>query len=354
MHRTPGPSAFRIFVLTLLILVSSVARAQDGSDLVNFMQAGEEDASKLMNAYVNPVIEGLSYGFNGGWFSTGKAHKSFGFDIGVSANAVFIPTSKNYFDPGKLGLTTLTGFTSEAPNGLAPTVVGPDYGTTYTGSIDTNDDGTPDRSYSFKGPKGLDFKDAIKISGVLAPTAQVGIGIYKNTDLKVRWMPEVEVESSKLKLIGFGVMHDIKQHIPGMKLLTFDLSLLAAFTKIQGETGMQGVFNPEAGDTSPQRMYFDMNAWLMEAIISKKLSFVTFYGGVGYNAVKSTANVEGSYDIFDDGTLILTDPVNLDFKNNSFRLTGGMRLKMSIFYLSADYTLQEYSTVSVGFGVSVK
>jgi len=349
---------FKRIALVLFTVVPSLVRAQDGNDMVNFLQAGSNDASKLTQAYLNPVIEGLSYGFNGGWFSTAKAHKSFGFDFGVSANAVFIPSSKNYFDPNKLNLETATLSYTEAPNGKAPTIVGPSYETTYTGSVsvDTDGDGTPDetRGYEFDGPQGLDFEEAIKISGVLAPTAQLGIGIYKNTDLKIRWMPEVEVGSSKIKLFGLGVMHDIKQHIPGLKLLMFDLSVLAAYTKIQGETGMEGAFAPEAGDTRPQKLNYEMNAWLMEAIISKKLSFVTFYGGVGYNAVKSTADVTGSYDIFDDGTLILNNPVSLDFKNNSFRLTGGMRLKMAIFYLSADYTLQEYSTVSVGFGVSVK
>lgn len=345
--------SIRHFILTLLIALPALVNAQDGSDLVNFLQAGEEDASKLMKAYLNPVVEGLSYGFNGGWYSTGKAHKSLGFDIGVSANAVFIPSSKNYFDPSTLGLKALTGFTSEAPNGLAPTIVGPAYGTTYTGSYDLDGDGTAE-SINIDGPEGLDFEEKIKISGVLAPTAQVGIGIYKNTDLKIRWMPEVESGSTKMKLIGFGAMHDIKQHIPGLKLLTFDLSVLLAYTNIQGSTGMEGVFDPATDDTSPQKMDYEMNAWLIQAIISKKLAFVTFYGGVGYNAVKSKADVTGTYDLFNDGSVILTDPVSLDFKNNSMRLTGGMRLKMAIFYLSADYTLQEYNTVSVGFGVSVK
>jgi len=343
----------RTFILTLLIALPAMGQAQDGSDLVNFLQAGEEDASKLMNAYLNPMVEGLSYGFNGGWFTTAKAHKSFGFDISISANAVFIPSSKNYFDPAKLELKALTGFTSDAPNGLAPTVVGPDYQTTYTGSYDLDGDGE-NESISFDGPAGLDLEENIKISGVLAPTAQVGIGIYKNTDLKIRWMPEVGSGNTKVKLIGFGAMHDIKQHIPGLKLALFDLSLLLAYTKIQGTTGMAGVFDPAANDNSPQKMDFEMNAWLIQAIISKKLSVVTFYGGVGYNAVKSSADVTGTYDIFNDGSIILSDPVNLDFKNNSMRLTGGMRLKMAIFYLSADYTLQEYSTVSVGFGVTVK
>ena len=53
--------SIRNFILTLLVALPALANAQDGSDLVNFLQAGEEDASKLMNAYLNPVVEGLSY-----------------------------------------------------------------------------------------------------------------------------------------------------------------------------------------------------------------------------------------------------------------------------------------------------
>ncbi len=79
--------------------------AQDENDMVNFLEAGSQDASKLMNAYLNPMIEGLSYGFNGGWYTTAKAHKTLGFDIGVSLNAVFIPSSKNYFSPESLNLS---------------------------------------------------------------------------------------------------------------------------------------------------------------------------------------------------------------------------------------------------------
>ena len=61
-----------------------ITNGQDENDIVNFLEAGPQDASKLMNAYLNPMIEGLSYGFNGGWYTTAKAHKTLGFDIGFS------------------------------------------------------------------------------------------------------------------------------------------------------------------------------------------------------------------------------------------------------------------------------
>ena len=153
----------RILVL-LLFSVPVLSHGQSEAELVNFLSAGKDDASKLMNAYLNPVVEGLSYGFNGGWFHTAKAHKSLGFDLGVSVNAVFIPSSKNYFDPANLGLqnTSLVDPTS----GKAPTIIGPSDATTYETSLDIDGDGVPDQTLSIDGPQGVDFKENFKVSGV--------------------------------------------------------------------------------------------------------------------------------------------------------------------------------------------
>jgi hypothetical protein len=343
----------RIFVV-LLIAAPGWSFAQNESDLINFLEAGKNDASKLMGAYLNPMIEGLSYSFNGGWYHTAKAHNTLGFDIGLSANAVFLPSSKNYFTPSTLGLqnTILINPTT----GKAPTVVGPSEPSTYQSAIDTNSDGIPDQSFTFSGPEGLDFKENIKVSGVLAPTVQLGIGIIKNTDLKIRWMPEVEAGSSKVKLLGFGLLHDVKQHIPGIKTLPFDLSV--AFTKIQGSTSTEGEFNKPQNDQRQQLLDYSMNAWLFQALISKKISVITFYGGIGYNTINTTSDLTGSYVMVDDPSgnndFVLKDPVSLQFKNNSFKLTAGVRLKLGPIYLNGDYSIQEYNTLSVGLGVAVR
>jgi hypothetical protein len=335
-------------LLAVGICIPLWTQAQNENDLTQFLYAGPADASKLMNGYLNPVIEGLSYGFNAGWYSTAKAHKSLGFDLGVSINAVFIPSSKNFFDPKSLGLETITDFSSTASNGLAPTIAGPEEETTYTVPTTPN---SPD--INFNGPQGLDFKQNLKVSGVLAPTAQLGIGVYKNTDIKIRWMPEVESGSTKIKLFGVGLMHDIKQHIPGMKLLPFDLSVLVAYTNIKGSSAMENTFDKPADDQRPQKIDFNMDAWLFQALISKKIAVITFYGGIGYNTIKTTSDVTGSY-VIPELQSVLKDPVSLDFKNKSMRLTAGVRLNLGPIYLNGDYTLQEYSTVSVGLGATVR
>ena len=187
---------FRTFIVCIMMTLPNTVTAQDENDIVNFLASGQRDASKLMNAYLNPAIEGLSYGFNGGCYTTAKAHKSFGFDIGVTVNAVFISKSRNYFSPNSLGLENITSVISTAPNGMAPTIMGPAHRTTYT----VDSDGNGQSEGSFEGPNGVDFQENLKINGVLAPTAQIGIGIYKNTDLKIRFMPEVKTGSSKISL----------------------------------------------------------------------------------------------------------------------------------------------------------
>jgi hypothetical protein len=342
----------RVF-LALFVSAPTLMYAQSEAELINFLDAGRSDASKLMSAYLNPMVEGLSYSFNGGWYHTAKAHNSLGFDFGVSVNAVFVPKSKNYFTPSSLGLqnTTLISPTS----GKAPTVMGPSDPTTYQTSADINGDGTIDQIVTIDGPEGVDFKENFKVSGVVAPTAQLGIGIYKNTDLKIRWMPEVKASDSRVRLFGIGVLHDIKQHIPGIKTLPFDLSVLVAFTNIKGSTITSlPEFPKPSNDQRQQLMDYSMKAWLFQALISKKISVVTFYGGIGYNTIKTNADLRGSYVIVSNPEIALKDPLSLGFKNKSFKVTAGVRFKFGPIYLNGDYSLQEYNTLSVGLGVAFR
>lgn len=161
-------------VFVVCLFFPAYLQAQSESDLIEFLNAGERDASKLINAYLTPTVEGLSYGFNGGWFHTAKAHKTLGFDFGVSVQAVFIPSSKNYFSPGELGLEKammIDPTTFQPMSGQAPTMVGPGDGTTYGVDVDDNGVYNPGTEPRFKGPEGLDFKENLKVSAVPAATA---------------------------------------------------------------------------------------------------------------------------------------------------------------------------------------
>jgi hypothetical protein len=338
-------------------LMPFVSKAQNEGDLAEFLQAKKEDASNLIGAYMSPMIKGISYGMSQGWYHTAKAHKTLGFDLGVSVHVVNIPKSEYYFDPGKF-LSPSTTLTVPA-SGKAPTIMGPKTSTVYTSTYDPDGAGPiPTQTFDVNGPEGLDMKDQVGMSAVLVPMAQLGIGIYKNTDLKIRFVPKTEFGSSRIQMLGFGVLHDIKQHIPGIKLLPFDLSMLAAFNTVKGATSLEGGGPAKpAGYDGPQEMNYKFNSWVIQALISKKFSVLTLYAGAGYCATKSNFNVVGEYEIVSTGdqAFVLKNPVSLKYNDaKSARLTGGLRLKFGPLYLNGEYTLQKYNTYSVGLGFSVR
>lgn len=334
-----------LFVLILTISSSITSFAQNEDDLVRFLQAGKEDGGKLITAYINPFVEGFSYALNGGWFHTAKVHKLGGFNFNFSVTPVFVPKSKDYFNPESLDLTTVVAFRNTSrPGSDAPTIFGPKNATEYDvdigGSIQTVD-----------GPRGLGIRDAIKMAPVGTPMAQIGVGLIKGTDLTFRMIPKSKLGKTEVNLIGFGLRHDIKQHIPGIKMLPFDLSVMAGFTSFKGVSDLSGEFTG-----SNQEAVYKFNAFLLQALVSKKLAFVTFFGGVGYNGIKTTAKINGSYTFFDGqaSEFTLNNPYSATFKNNSMRMDVGMRINILAFYLYGNYSLQEYSAVTAGLGFTFR
>ncbi|MCX7636773.1 MAG: hypothetical protein N2044_02895 [Cyclobacteriaceae bacterium] len=343
----------RLILLFSLMAGSSVVYSQGEDDLIRFFQMGAEDGSKLVTAYVGPVVEGFSYALNGGWFHTAKPHKLGGFDINISVTPVFIPKSRDYFDPNTLGLSSnVVAFRNESSNNnLAPSIIGPGDETEY-------DYNTGNGIVTISGPKGLGIRKSLKVAPVGLPMVQVGVGLIKGTDIMVRYAPKTNISSTDLQLFGLAVRHDVKQHIPGIKMLPFDLSVLAGFTSFKGVTDMSGIASefPPATSDSRQETVYKFNAFLLEALISKKLAFLTFFGGVGYNGINTKANINGSYTFFigQPYEFELNNPYSAKFKNNSMRLDVGMRINLMAFYLYGNYSIQEFQAFTFGLGFTFR
>ena len=339
-------------VLIVSLFSTSTIFAQD--NIGEFLEAGVEDANTLVEGYVAPFMKGFGTGLGSGWLNTAEAHKNFGFDLTVTVNAAYVPDKDLFYQPNLIN----GGYAPGSPT-QSPTIFGSDAdsdiptyeysyeedGETYTGTFDA--------------PEGLNIKDAIGMQAIPVPMAQLGIGLFKKTDLKIRWTPEVDVEDGKFKLIGFGVMHDVKQHIPGIKRLPFDLSVFVGYTSLSFDMPIDEQYSGNGGGVNmPNGLgQFDVNTWTGQAIISKKFSVLTVYGGLGFNSVKSELALKGDYEVYDDSGSISvsgTDPIGLSFKTGGPKLNAGFRLKLAIITLHADYTVQKYDVLSVGFGFSVR
>lgn len=336
---------FSRIVLLVIAMVSSLSSYAQ-NDIDQLLNESIGDGRKLVTAYVDPFMKSVSLGLNQGWYNTAKAHKIAGIDITVTANAMTIPKSELFFDATKLGLEVISLDNSSQDYPLVPTVLGPENAPTF--SYIDEETGFKE---TFEGPGGIDLEENLGKNWVPVPMAHVGFGLPKGTDLKLRFTPTIDLgDDASLKIFGIGVMHDIKQWIPGIKMLPFDLSGFVGYTKFK----LEAQFNAE--DNPDQIGIFEMNATTVQGVISKKFSVVTFYGGLGYNIANSNLAMKGHYDINDNGEVDTNeeDPLDLKFAASGFRTTAGMRLKLAIFTLHADYTLQKYNCLTVGFGLSVR
>jgi len=341
---------FGSIICCLLCCIHPGAIAQN-NHFDSFLRAGADDANKLIGYYMEPIIVGFSYGMANSWCNTAKTHKTLGFDLTITANLTSVPSSKEFFtfDPNEFTNVTSTGETD-----LIPTIMGSEE---ENGSVLTfayKDEITGETVRGSYSPTGLGFKEQFGYNVVPSPMVQLGVGTFRNTDIIFRYVPEIEYGDFKTSVFGLGIKHDIKQWIPGLKRVPIDIAILGAFSGLDNELDMSEF----ELDGENQVGLFNINNWTVQAIVSKKISVLTIYGSVGYSDITSSLKMKGEYIVVDESypslDFSVTDPININYHENSVRMTGGLKLKFGPISIHGDYTWQEYHIVSAGLGVSIR
>jgi len=399
----------KLIVLALLLGFSSL-KAQD--EIVQFLNAGVDDAEILFTEYLRPFGTGFGTGMTGGWYNTAKPHKLLGFDLTVTANVAMIPAEAETFDLGALS-NQFTSIQVPAGTTVAPTIFGPKTSDARLGYLITITEDIPgigqmevtmDDPDAFPAPPGIGLKDdgIVPMYAVPVPMVQLGVGLVKNTELNFRFLPKIELgDMGELNLWGVGVKHDVLQWLPIVDKIPVDVSIQAGYTKfktvfnaieynpvdpnsiaymstvIDGGLSWQGLDYDNNGIPDYYKEYDDQNLELVvsgftaNAIVSKKLAILTLYGSLGFYSSNFGINLNGDYPIptpvvnTDDVTnpfielvvsddLVETDPFAISIKKTNFRAGAGFRLKLAILTLHADYYFQEYSMATVGIGFSFR
>ncbi len=349
----------RFWVLVgALVLISTVSYSQ--FDNVDFLRSGATDGLIIVKEYISPWANAFGAGMSGGWYNTAKPHKFGGFDITAGFSLGFVPSSATTFDVSKVGLTKLTG------SGMAPTVAGPKNDgptlTAATGGVTLA---------SFQTPPGTNWKI------MPVPTAQVGVGLPLGTELKFRFIPKINIGDGDISLWGVGLVHSIMQYLPGNKLLPFDVSLFGGYTKLQGNVPLS--LQPRIGSPTnysvynistsfnDQKMTADVKALNIGVIGSLNLPVLTVYGGLGYTKTSTEVKLTGNYPlptinpavstteaVYEDAGVLKNFPT-MEIKNFSgLRANIGLRVKLAVITIHADYTRAQYNVISTGLGISFR
>jgi hypothetical protein len=345
-------------LMILLFFISSVSFSQ--IDNFDFLKAGPVDGVAITQAYITPWVNAFGAGVNGSWYNTAKPHKLLGFDLTFGLNVGLVPSSANTFDASKIGLKTFT-----ANSGTSPTISGKDVsGQTLTGPTVS---GVP--PVTFKTPPGLNW------GYMPVPTLQLGLGLPLGTEVKIRYIPRVNIGNGDISSWGVGLLHSIIQYLPGDKLLPFDVSLFGGYQKLTGNAPIDlppgtpqfyTTYNPLTSFDN-QNAKIVVEALNIGVIGSLNLPVISFYGGLGYAKTSSVINMTGNFPlpttnpaksltgpVYEDAGVLKNFPT-IDIKNFSgMRANIGFRLKFAVVTIHFDYTRAQYSVFSTGFGLSFR
>jgi hypothetical protein len=304
----------------------------------------------------------IGAGMNSSWYNTAKPHKLLGFDVTFNTNFVMVPdVAKTYnFDEQDVTNLELTDTEDKAPTVFGDKKNMPE--AIYYLEDPNNNRVDID---TFALPPGLDF------STVPIPDIRLGLGLVKGTEIDVRFMPEYNIWGKlegKVNYYGFGLKHDLKQWIPGIKAIPIlNLSLQGAYSKFSFTSEFSDPIYPDYANLSydpedyeDQGLEFDADAFTANMIASVDLPFIAFYASGGYNHAKTNMMFNGNYGFpaLDENNNLyidnIKDPIDIESKHNDWHGKIGMKFKLAVVHLHAGYTLAEYPVISTGVGISFR
>ena len=344
------------FYFTVLLLSLSLGSIAQNS-FTEIVKTNLADATKLGEAYLNPLFKGVGVGINSGWYNSAKAKNLGKFDVRFVGTAAIAPQSDRTFDINSLGLTNTR---PTNPNlSIAPTVVGKNVDGPSVKFSDNNGNST---SFVLPGGSGLSF--------IPSPQLQVTVGVIKNTDVSVRYTPKIgNYEFGKMQVLGIGAKHEITPLLfPGKigKLVPIDIAVALAYNQIKFQKDFDGADQQDdsnSGKDLNQRIEGKFSGVTADLIVSKKLSVFTPFASISYNTSKTDLGLLGDYKIENptfvvggstEQYLTLTDPVKYNQNDISgFRGNIGFELRFAFFRLYGAYSIAEYQAVTGGIGFGI-
>tara|TARA_B100001057_G_scaffold501278_1_gene623101 strand:- start:14198 stop:15166 length:969 start_codon:yes stop_codon:yes gene_type:complete len=315
-------------ILILTILFQNFVLSQNNFDnfLNDVVQQSIHDSEIMLEGYMSPFGSAIGFGLNGGWYNTAKPHNVGGFDITAGLHIISIPNSAQSYNPEN----DFEIFEIKGEKNIP----------TFMGDKNSNSQIVVNGQPIFDAPGG------VNVPYVPIPYFQGSIGGPKKTDILFRLSPfKLDFGKMEIGYWGIGFKHDLLQWIPIADKIPIDLSYLISYSKLSSS------FNFD-GNRSLDFKVRGLNQYLA---LSKKLSFITLYSGIGYHFSNSRLELLGNYNTQDQVDQDLIDPLDFSFGNiNGFKADLGIRMKILIFNIHANYTRAEYDIFTVGLSLTTE
>ena len=142
--------------------------------------------------------------------------------------------------------------------------------------------------------------------------------------------------------------HSLKDYIPFVKRTPFlQLSVLAAYTHFDGALS---VSEPDYGSGE---FTTQSNAFTSRLLIGVNVPVVSFYTGLGYGRATTNFGLDGNFKV-GEAQELKVNPLGFEHEYSGFDMNAGMRVRIGILALHADYTIGDYTTITAGLGISFR
>ncbi|MFD0933408.1 DUF6588 family protein [Psychroflexus salinarum] len=333
-------------LLFIIFILLSFMSSYSQNGIENLLSSGLDDANRFANAYTKPGSDAVIYGLANGWYNTAKVKGLGSFEISVIGGVSQINEDKTSFELNQDDYNSLQ-FESGSNSQQVGTVFGqnsPDV------SMNISEGGQTIGSITL--PQGLGSENIEYLPNIML---QGSVGLLFGTELKLRFLPEVEAKDVTSQFYGAGLQHEFTSWIPGIKVLPIAISGFIGYNKFEGEYRFSEQSTLVSG--SNQSIRTDIDSWHYALIASTKLPVINFYGSIGTVSGSADTRLKGEYTVNTGVSQIqgatLVDPLNINYSVNGFRATLGTKLSLAFFKLNIDYSFQEFNSLNVGvnFGI---
>jgi hypothetical protein len=356
----------------ILILLVTVFTKNVNAQLpaLDFVYGYTNDARLLLQEYMRPYANIMGANLNAGWYNTAKPHKPGGFDVTATFSIAYAPPAVLSYDLAALpGLRAeVDGATDFAPTAAGDMEVRPEL--VYSAVVDNPVSGVPE-TYELAR---VTHPNGAGLNWLPMPMAQASIGLFKGTELTLRYVPELRIgDYGRIGLYGIGGKHSISQWIPVLNKLDFiNIAVQGGYTKLSTSAHLDmqpiaeiPVANPPNFDD--QFLHMNVSGWTVNLIASQSIPIITVYEGIGYANSLVDLALTGTYPInsivteeggdFGKTTYVVVEnPIDaLEFENlRNLRLNAGVRIKLGVLTIHYDFTRTLYSTHTAGIGISFR
>lgn len=324
---------FSGFLLGLLVTISSASYGQAIVDIENVLN----DLVIVSDQYITPAADASVYQSTAAWYSSAKSLDLYEVDVSIHFNALPIGSKKKVNtvrDSEFINLDIRDGATAEVP-----TALGGDTEQFYDFIID----GETYEMQAFEG---------IKEAAIFHPYIQATVGLWKETDVTLRYSPKIKIDVSDYTIFGVAVKHSISQYFrKENNANAFEFAVLASYSTFDSNLLFDALaLTPTDGNEESlaviKGLTVNADALMFQAIGSKRWADFEMQGSLGF--VSSAID----YTILGDGSsfikLFNRTLVVLEETRNGFKGDLGANYYFGKVYVSSNVTFGKFTNLNLG------